>query len=118
MTKYNEPIYFKEDLIKAYAEKRKDISFEEVEDLVNSLISYLKKTCRSQDTYEIDLGYLGILHKKIDYNLYEKDDLSKAKTLNTQMMIQEAIRGTTIFSPQKKTETKEEIQRHTNADED
>lgn len=117
MTKYDEPIYFKEDLIKAYTEKRKDISYEEVEDLVNSLISYLKKTCRSQDTYEIDLGSVGILHKKIDYNLFETTDQSKSKVLNTKMMIQEALNSSSIFSP-KEHKTREEIQRHTNADED
>jgi hypothetical protein len=118
MTRYSEEIYFKEDLIKAYSEKRKDISYSEVEDLVNSLVSYLKKTCRKQDTYEIELGSVGILHKKIDYDLYEAYDLSKSKTLNTKMMIQEALNSNTIFSPKKENKSREEIQRHTNASED
>lgn len=118
MIEYNEPLYFKEDLIKAYAEKRKNISFEEVEDLVNSLISYLRKTCGSNDTYEVDLGLIGILHKKIDYDLYEKDDLSKLKALNTKMMVQEAILRNTKFSPNKDNRTREEIQNHTNDEED
>lgn len=115
--KFNEPIYFKEDLIKVYSDKRKGISYEEVEDLVNSMIVYLKNVCRSNDTYEIDLKSVGVLHKKADYTLYKNKLVnSKVEKLNDILMVKEALNSRSMFAAEKENLTREEIEAHTNED--
>ena len=106
-------ILLKEDLIKTYADKRKDISYEEVEDLLNSMISYIKEKTAEVETTEIYLKNVGTLHRIIEHEYYKEVDISFNSKKNTKMMIAEAL-GNDLYSAKKKRKQKHEIQQHVN----
>lgn len=54
----------REDLIKAYSKRRKNLPEEEVEDLLNCMIGYLKQVTSDQETYAVKIGKLGYMYKK------------------------------------------------------
>lgn len=106
-------ILLKEDLIKTYSDKRKNISYEEVEDVVNCIIQYIKEKTAEEDIIEMYLKNIGILHRLIDYDYYKEIDLSFNSKKNTKMMIAEAL-GDKLYSSKNKRKSKHEIQQHVN----
>ena len=109
----NKKIYFQEDLIKKYSDSRKDISYDEVEDLLKSLVAYIRDVADKEEVTQLNLKNIGIFHKIIDYDLYKEIDLSKKAKNNTKMIIAEAL-GDKLFSAKKKRKQKNEIQEHVN----
>lgn len=106
-------ILLKEDLIKSYSDKRKNISYEEVEDVLNCIMQYLKEKTAEEDIIEICLKNIGILHRIVDYDYYKELDISFNSKKNTKMMIAEAL-GNDLYSAKKKRKQKNEIQQHVN----
>lgn len=53
----------REDLVKKYAARRKEISEEEIDDLLDCVLSFVKKEAKNENNYAIRLGKLGFLHK-------------------------------------------------------
>lgn len=56
--------YTREDLVKKYADKRKGLSEEEVEDLLDCVLGYLKTVTSGVNDYSVRIGKLGYLYKK------------------------------------------------------
>lgn len=54
----------REDIVKRYSERRKNLSEEEAEDLLNCLLGYLKKITSDKETYAVKIGSLGFMYKK------------------------------------------------------
>ena len=109
----NKNIYFKEDIIRGYSDSRKDISYNEIEDLLNSTIAFIRNGAKEKETVEIELSIWGVLHKIVDYDLYQESDLTKKNKTNTKLMILEAL-GNKRVSAKNKRQSKEEIQNHVN----
>ena len=109
----NKQISFQEDLIKKYSDSRKDISYDEVEDLLKSLVAYIRDVADKEEVVQLNLKNIGIFHKIIDYDLYKEIDYSKKAKNNTKMIIAEAL-GDKLFSAKKKRKQKNEIQEHVN----
>lgn len=56
----------REDVARAYSNRRKNFPVEEAEDLLNCIIGYIKEKTKDKKTYAIKLGDLGYMHKKYD----------------------------------------------------
>lgn len=54
----------REDLVKRYADRRKNISEEEVEDLLDCVLGYLKQVTSDNETYAVRIGNLGYMYQK------------------------------------------------------
>ncbi len=54
----------REDIAKAYSEKRKNLPQEEAEDLLNCMLGYLKQVTSDKETYAVRLGTLGFMYRK------------------------------------------------------
>ena len=74
-------IAFKEDLIKRVVAQRVTVDYEEIEDLLNCLIKFIKYKTRQKEVYAIDFKYIGKLYKPLEEEIKNKTDL----TDNTRM---------------------------------
>lgn len=77
--KYNDKIYFNEDIINAYADKRKGMKRQEVEDLLRCLIGFLKNDIKYDKQYAYDIPSIGQLY--IPFKTV--DDMITEKSINT-----------------------------------
>src|SRR6478609_8897546 len=78
--KYNEKIYFTEDVVKEYARKRKNLKTEEVDDLLRCLIKYLKNDIKYDKEYAYEIPRIGMLY--IPFETVEDGASAFSKTLN------------------------------------
>jgi len=99
---------FEDDIIRMYADSRKDISEKEVKEVFDSMISYLKKRVKSDDCYAIDLPNLGILYK-------EKSTTDPFFYLESLLNSSSPINKTDIVKHNYGDATKEEIQEISNS---
>lgn len=74
-------IAFKEDLIKRVVSQRVTVDYEEIEDLLNCLIKFIKHKTKQKEVYAIDFKYIGKLYKPLEEEIKNKTDL----TDNTRM---------------------------------
>ena len=111
-------INYKEDLIQSYADKRKALSKEDVEDFYRVMMLYLKQKLRSDDVYALEIPYLGILHKKIkEEEVFEyKTARTKKQILNQKMILNAIYKENTPPNQKPKYDYKdvEWIKNHTN----
>lgn len=96
MRTYSDLIYYKEDIIKAYSEKRKNLSKEEVEDLLRCLTLFLETEFKKPKFTAYEIPNIGFLHKKVD--------LSKLEVMNKNILKEdnefiESLYLDTTFSP-------------------
>lgn len=71
---YNEKMYFRDDLVKEYAAKRKGLEVRDIEDLLNCLVKYLEKDSKREEHYAYFIPNIGMLHKKLDFGLKETNE--------------------------------------------
>lgn len=96
MRTYSDLIYYKEDIIKAYADKRKNLSKEEVEDLLRCITLFLEKEFKKPNFTVYEIPNIGFLHKKIDFSKLENMNKNTLKEDNE--LIESAYLDTT-FKP-------------------
>lgn len=60
---FDDIFYLKEDLIREYAAKRKNLSEQEVKDLFNCLLKFIQFQTEHGDEYAIDIPRIGTLYK-------------------------------------------------------
>lgn len=110
---YNDKIYFKEDVIKAYAAKRKGMKNEEVEDLLNCLIGFLKNDVQYDKQYAYDIPSIGQLYMPFTYFKEEITYMCQNRDRFDKIMFENMIGRSFIINRKDKFagETKEEIQK-------
>lgn len=70
MRKYNDLIYYKQDVIDAYAEKRKSLDKKDVEDLLRCALLFLDREMKDKkkDFTSFEIPNIGFLHKKLNFD--------------------------------------------------
>lgn len=114
----NEPLLFDSDLVKAYADKRIGLEERDVKDLLRCMIGYLRQRVESKDTYAIDLGYVGVLHKNFEPD-YEYNVRGAQRKLEEKMFIDFALldrRSLVTRTPKFNNDARKELQAHTNSE--
>lgn len=91
----------KEDIIEAYSEKRKNFPKEEVEDLFNCILSYLKQVTSDKETYAVRLGNLGFMYKKFKPERKKSKELKVTSNheLIDKMIVELSINNDTKMNP-------------------
>jgi hypothetical protein len=67
MINYKDLIYYKQDVIDSYKEKRKGLSKEDIEDLLNCAVLFLEASAKENKLSAIEIPNIGYLHKKVDF---------------------------------------------------
>jgi hypothetical protein len=100
--------YF-DDVVKSYASKRKDITEDEIEELMTIFIKYLKMKMKSEDYYAINTP-LGIFYKTPDLKMLEEVEIPKTKKerLNEKVYLNSKLKWIV-----RKDYTHDDIQNHT-----
>lgn len=62
---FDDKIYYNNDIIRAYSDRRKALSEEDVEDLLKCLVKFLQKDSKKTDGYAYKIPFIGVLHKKM-----------------------------------------------------
>lgn len=70
-----------EDVIKRYAEKRKPLSEEDVEDLYRCITGYIKKIVSEDNDYAIKIPRIGFLYKK-----FKKEDMKRSIKMDNSLI--------------------------------
>lgn len=83
--KYTDVIYFTDDVAKAYAEKRKNLSEKEAKDLIRCLVGFLKQDIKEMNEYAYQLPRLGTIYKSINHEKKDKTVGTENKRLYQQM---------------------------------
>ena len=76
-------VAFKEDLIKRVVAQRVTVGYEEIEDLVNCLIKFIRYKTEQKEVYAIRLKYVGTMYRPLNEELEDKTDF----TDNTKMYL-------------------------------
>ena len=74
-------VAFKEDLIKRVVSQRVTVGYEEIEDLINCLIKFVRYKTEQKEVYAIKLKYVGTMYRPLNEELEDKTDF----TDNTKM---------------------------------
>lgn len=98
---------FDDDLVRMYANKRKDIHEDEVEDLLKAMVEYIKVRTKSGDCYAINIPRVGILYRE----MISKDPLFY---LEENLNVHSIINKTDLIKKDYGNRTKEEIQEISN----
>lgn len=67
MSKYEDLIYYKQDVIDSYKAKRKGLTKADVEDLLNCAILFLENSAKDASCSSIEIPNIGFLHKKLNF---------------------------------------------------
>lgn len=91
----------KEDIIKIYADKRKGIDEEDIEDLFDCLMGYLKQVTSDNETYAVRLGNLGYMYKKFkpEYKKYRNLKPMNKHDLIDDMLVEVCINNNNRQNP-------------------
>lgn len=112
MKEYNDLIYYKKDLCKAYSENRKNVTEEDAEDLLNCFFGYLEAETKKKDSgYVYEIPCFGNLYRTPTETEETDAYLDKCYYEKTGLF---TLDKPSIF----KNETKEEVQRRQNNRED
>lgn len=106
--RFQEPIYFQEELVKIYADSRKALEEKDVKDLLRCLVSYLSKN--KKDNYAYELPKIGFIYDNKD--IFNHKDKLYEKKMGEYFCGNPAYHQRTIFDRHKKT--KEELQQFQN----
>lgn len=86
--KYNDLIYYKQDVIDAYSDVRKALNKSDIEDLLRCVTLYLEKSAKDDKFDSHIIPNIGILHKKVNKkNIFypskdiNEDEVNYIKTL-------------------------------------
>ncbi len=72
MRKYDDLIYYKQDLIDEYSAKRKNLESKDVEDLLRCALLFLEKEVKKPNFSSFEIPNIGFLHKKISVDRSKK----------------------------------------------
>ncbi len=93
--KYDDLIYYKQDIIDEYAEKRKSLEKKDVEDLLRCALLFLEKEAKKNDFTAFEIPNIGFLHKKLDLTKLEK--MTKRISKEDNFVAECAYIDTTFF---------------------
>jgi hypothetical protein len=68
MSEYRDLIYYKQDVIDAYKEKRKGLTTADIEDLLNCAILFLEASVKDDKCSSLEIPNIGYLHRKLNFN--------------------------------------------------
>src|SRR5690242_6868075 len=97
MIKYNDLIYYKEDIINAYADRRKVLEKKDVEDLLRCALLFLEQEFKNPNFTAYEIPNIGILHKKLEFSNLEKMEKKIKKEDN--FLVECAYLETTLLKP-------------------
>lgn len=91
----------REDIAKIYSEKRKNLPQEEVEDLLNCMLSYLKQVTSDKETYAVRVGGLGFMYRKFAPERKKSKNLTVTSSheLIDKMIIEVCTNNNTKMNP-------------------
>lgn len=92
--KFDDLIYYKEDIIEQYASKRKFLDKKDVEDLLRCALLFLEKEAKNTELSSIEIPNVGFLHKKIDLSNIKN---SKKVTVQDNLIAESAYIETTYL---------------------
>ena len=97
MRKYSDLIYYKQDVIDEYAEKRKALDKKDVEDLLRCALLFLEKEMKDKkkEFTSFEIPNIGFLHKKL--NLEELKKVSKKIKKEDDFLVECAYINTTFL---------------------
>jgi hypothetical protein len=95
MKKYNDLIYYKQDIIDEYSNKRKALEKKDVDDLLRCALLFLEKEAKNREISAIEIPNIGFLHKKINLKNIEK--ISKNVFLEDNLIVGSAYLETTFL---------------------
>ena len=75
MSSYNDLIYYKQDIINEYSNKRKHLDKKEVDDLLRCALLFLEEQSKRLDISSIEIPNIGFLHKKLDFSTITTKDI-------------------------------------------
>jgi hypothetical protein len=82
----------REDLVRVYSESRKNFPEDEVEDLFNCMMGYLKTLTKDKETYAIKLGKLGFMHKRYKDEFHTEYEPQSKHTIVDKMIVDLSFR--------------------------
>lgn len=106
--RFQEPIYFQEELIKEYASSRKALEERDVKDLLRCLVNFMVKN--KKDNYAYELPKIGFIYNNKD--VFNHKDKLYEKKMGEYFCGNSAYNKKPIFEKHKKT--KEELQQFQN----
>lgn len=92
--KFDDLIYYKEDIIEEYASKRKALDKKDVADLLRCALLFLEKEAKSTEFSSIEIPNIGFLHKKI---VLDNLKSSKKITIQDNLIAESAYIDTTYL---------------------
>lgn len=97
MRKYNDLIYYKQDVIDEYSEKRKALDKKDVEDLLRCALLFLEKEMKDKkkEFTSFEIPNIGFLHKKL--NLDNLKRVSKSIQKEDNFIVECAYIDTTFL---------------------
>ena len=92
---YDDLIYYKQDIIDAYSEKRKSLEKKDVEDLLRCALLFLEKEVKKTDFTAFEVPNIGFLHKKLD--LTKRDKITRRVVKEDNLLAECAYIETTFL---------------------
>lgn len=95
--KYDDLIYYKQDIIDAYSNKRKALGKNDVEDLLRCALLFLEKEIKKPSFTAFEIPNIGYLHKKLD--LSKLKEMRKRVQKEDNFLVECAYLDTTVSTP-------------------
>ncbi len=95
MRKYTDLIYYKDDVVNEYTDKRKSLEKKDVEDLLRCALLFLEKEAKKKGYKAFEIPNIGVLHKKLDLDSVEK--VTKRITIEDNFIAQSAYIDTSYL---------------------
>jgi hypothetical protein len=72
MKNFKDLIYYKQDIIDEYSDRRKALTKKEIEDLLRCALLFIEKQVKTNSFESFEIPNIGFLHKKLDISKLEK----------------------------------------------